>query len=143
MIKSLIFTAAAFTLSACSNLSPMPAPAKSWAQHTGQIQASGGTRNIVGEITIRSDRENFLAEISKGPGLQLLTIYAQGTQGEVVRIRGPLAGGSYEGRAVDAPAKLQAWAALPGAFHSAQARARREFKISHGKEIITCRLNPR
>ncbi len=141
MIKPLYFTAAAFALCSCSNLHPMPAPAKSWAQHTGQVQTSGGTRDIVGEITIRSDRENFLAEISKGPGLQLLTIYAHGTQGEVVRIRGPLAGGSYEGRAADAPAKLQAWAALPCAFHSAQARARREFQSSSGNEVITCRLN--
>lgn len=142
MIKSLIITTASLALCACSSLSPMPAPAKSWAQHTGQIQTSGGARDIVGEITIRSNRENFLAEITKGPGLQLLTIYAHGTRGEDVRIRGPLAGGSYQGKAADAPEKLRAWTALPGAFHSAQAQARREFKISHGKEIITCRLNP-
>lgn len=139
MIKPLIFTAAAFALCACSSLSPMPTPAKTWAQHTGQIQTTGGARNIVGEITIRADRENFLAEITKGPGLGLLTIYAHG---EDVRIRGPLAGGSYEGKAAQAPQKLKAWAALPGAFHSAQAHARREFKLSGGSELITCRLNP-
>lgn len=142
MIKSLIFSAAALALCACSNISPMPTPAKSWAQHSGQIQTSGGARNIVGEITIRADRENFLAEISKGPGLQLLTIYAHGALGEKVQIQGPLAGGSYQGKTTDAPEKLRAWAALPGAFHSAQAKARREFKSSAGNEVITCRLNP-
>ena len=142
MIKSLLFSAASLALCACSSLSPMPTPAKSWAQHTGQIQTSGGARNIVGEITIRADRENFLAEITKGPGLQLLTIYAHGTLGEEVQIRGPLAGGSYQGKAADAPEKLRAWAALPGAFHSAQTQARREFKSSAGNEVITCRLNP-
>ncbi len=94
----------------------------------------------MGEISIRADGENFLAEISKGPGLQLLTIYAHGTHGEDVRIRGPLAGSSYEGKAAHAPQKLQAWAALPEAFHSAQSR--RAFQIFHGSEVITCRLNP-
>jgi hypothetical protein len=142
MIKSLIFITAAFALCACSKISPMPTPAKSWTQHTGQIQTSGGARNIVGEITIRADRENFLAEITKGPGLQLLTIYAHGALGEEVQIQGPLAGGSYQGKAADAPEKLRAWAALPGAFHSAQAKTRREFQSSCGKEVITCRLNP-
>lgn len=142
MFKSHLFTAASLALCACSSFSPMPTPAKSWGQHTGQIQTSGGARNIVGEITIRSDRENFLAEITKGPGLQLLTIYAHAAPGEEVQIRGPLAGASYQGKAADAPERLRAWAALPGAFHSAQARARREFKSTSGNEVITCRLNP-
>ena len=142
MFKSLIFIAVAFAVCACSNFSPLPTPAKSWTQHTGQIQTSGGARNIVGEITIRADRENFLAEITKGPGLQLLTIYVHGALGEEVQIQGPLAGGSYQGKTADAPEKLRAWAALPGAFHLAQARARSEFKSSCGNEVIICRLNP-
>ena len=164
MIKLLLSSACALALCACSAFTPIPKPEKSWAQHTGQIQTIGGTMGIVGEISIRSDANNFLAEISKGPGVRLLTIYAHGAHGEEILVRGPLAGSAYQGSAANAHGRLQSWAALPDVFHWAAAHARGDwkfttrlpgiesiarskagrmesFEFTRGGETITCKLN--
>lgn len=111
------------SLGACAT-APIPAPQPSWKQTTGQIQASGGSVALVGDIAIRYDQENFLAEITKGPGLPLLRLYAKGAHGEQIVASGALGRGSWSGPAASAPAALQAWAALPEVFHWAQAQAR-------------------
>ena len=117
----LLFAAAiAVTLTACAT--QFPSPNASWKQATGQIQTRGGATPIVGEIAIRFDDENFLAEITKGPSLPLLKIYAKGLHAEEVTVRGALARGTWQGSPADAPPELQAWVALPEVFHWAQAR---------------------
>lgn len=107
-------------------MAPMPAPQAAWAQSTGQMKASGGKTEIVGEITIRSDAGNFLAEVSKGPGLPLLKIYAAGEHPNEVIVRGALARGGWKGHPLKAPEALQAWAVLPEVFHWARAQAKRD-----------------
>jgi hypothetical protein len=121
--RALAFVAAIATLSACASNTPIPNPQASWAQATGQIQSSGGKVPIVGEIVIRHDRENFLAEVTKGPGLPLLRIYGKGAHGEQVTARGALARGSWSGSPEKAPAALKTWAALPAVFQWANAKA--------------------
>jgi hypothetical protein len=116
----ILFTASLAALfSACAARIPSPQP--TWKQATGQIQSRGETP-IVGEIAIRYDDENFLAEITKGPSLPLLKIYGKGLHGEDVIARGALARGTWHGAPSQAPASLQAWVALPEVFHWALAR---------------------
>lgn len=145
-------------------VTPIPFPRTSWQQTTGQIQPSGGAKGAVGEITIRADADHFLAEVTKGPGLRLLRVYASGAHPEKVLVRGALLRRGWRGKPADAPAGLQAWAVLPEAFHWAQSRAggdktflfsvadverggRTEggklvyLDIERGGERIVCRLN--
>ena len=119
-LRALATVTTAVIFSACA--APMPSPQSSWKQATGQIQAQGGTTPIVGEIAIRYDDENFLAEITKGPSLPLLKIYGKGAHPEEVVVRGALARGSWKGAPSAAPEALQAWVALPEVFHWAIAQ---------------------
>ena len=119
-VRIFSIAATATLLAACAT--PTPSPQASWKQATGQIQTRGGATEIVGEIVIRYDDENFLAEITKGPSLPLLKIYAKGLHAEQVTVRGALAKGTWTGSPAQAPGALQAWVALPEAFHWAQAR---------------------
>lgn len=118
----LILLVAVFT-GACATGPRIPDPQPSWKQVTGQVQSTGGKTPIVGDIVIRYDDENFLAEISKGPGLPLLKLYAIGRNAEQVTARGALARGSWSGMPAEAPEALQAWVALPEVFHWARMRA--------------------
>lgn len=117
----ILFTAALVAFfTGCATQIPSPQP--TWKQATGQIQSRGGATPIVGEIAIRYDDENFLAEITKGPSLPLLKIYAKGLHAEEVTARGALARGTWKGSPAEAPEALQALVALPEVFHWAQAR---------------------
>lgn len=122
-LRAFASVAAIACLSACASNTPIPNPQPAWAQATGQIQSSGGKVPIVGEIVIRHDRENFLAEVTKGPSLPLLRIYGKGARGEQVTARGALARGTWSGSPENAPAALKTWAALPAVFQWAQAKA--------------------
>ena len=108
------------SLGGCAFVGSLPPPQATWAQATGQIQASGGQTPIVGEIVIRYDDQNFLAEVTKGPSLPLLKIYAKGAHAEAVTLRGALVRGAWRGAPAKAPANLKAWAALPEVFHWAR-----------------------
>jgi hypothetical protein len=128
---------ASIVLAGCAS-TPIPNPQPAWSQATGQIQSTGGKVAIVGEIVIRYDEENFLAEITKGPALPLLRIYAKGDN---VVARGALARGTWSGSPAKAPAALQAWAALPAAFQQARARGDiASVTLEKGGEKIVCRL---
>ena len=133
---------------ACSALIVHPKPAASWKQRSGQVQFSSGDTKIVGDIVIRHDAENFLAEISKGPGLPMLTLSAKfGTDPKLkampekhmlsVRATGPLSKGGWiwtpesltKDHVLFAPNmkdSSRAWAALPEVFAWAEARGRGE-----------------
>ena len=113
----------ALSFAGCAFVGALPHPQATWAQATGQIQASGGQTPIVGEIAIRHDDRNFLAEVTKGPSLPLLKIYATGSHGEEVTLRGALARGAWRGAPAKAPENLRAWAALPEVFHWAHRHA--------------------
>jgi hypothetical protein len=132
--------AAVAGLAGCAS-TPIPNPEPAWSQATGQIQSTGGKTAIVGEIVIRYDRENFLAEITKGPALPLLRIYAKGAKGDAVVARGALARGTWSGSPDKAPPALRAWVALPGAFLQAQAHGDiSTISLQRGGEKIVCRL---
>ena len=133
---------------ACSALIVHPKPAASWKQRSGQVQFSSGDVKIVGDIVIRHDGENFLAEISKGPGLPMLTLSAKfGADPKLktlpekhmlsMQATGPLAKGGWtwtpesmtNERTLFTPNmkdSSRAWAALPEVFAWAEARGKGE-----------------
>ena len=139
---------AALLFGACSAMIAHPKPTASWTQRSGQVKFSSGDTKIVGDIVIRHDKENFLAQISKGPGLPMLTLSAKfGTDPTmkalpekhmlIVRATGPLSHGGWTWD----PASLakektlfrpkmkdssRAWAALPEVFEWAEAHGRGE-----------------
>ena len=131
--------------SACSVLIVHPKPSADATQRNGQVQFTSAREKIVGEIVIRHDAENFLAEITKGPGVPLLTLSAKfGTDPKspvlaekhmlIARATGPLAHGGWTWKPKDLtkenfkPAKLKdpsrAWGALPEVFMWAEAQAK-------------------
>jgi hypothetical protein len=137
----------AMLFSACSALIVHPQPSATAIQRNGQVKFTGAGEKIVGEIVIRHDSENFLAEITKGPGVPLLTISAKfGTDAKaktltekhmiVARATGPLSRGgwiwkprdltkeSYPVSELKEPSR--AWAALPEVFMWGDAKAKRE-----------------
>ena len=137
VIRFNTLAAAVIGFAGCAS-TPIPNPDSAWSQATGQVQSTGGKVAIVGEIVIRYDRENFLAEITKGPALPLLRIYAKG---DTVVARGALARGTWSGSPAKAPPALQAWAALPGAFQQARTRGDiTSITLERGGEKIVCRL---
>lgn len=128
-----------------------PTPTASWTQRSGQVKFSSANANVVGDIVIRHDADHFLAEITKAPGVKLLTISAEfGTGPEKVlaerharrvKISGPLAGGTWvfrpqslaKGKGSDDSEfkdSAKVWAALPEVFEWAQAQAKGgEFRV--------------
>ncbi len=112
----------------------------------GQVKFSSGKEQIVGEIVIRQDGENLVAEITKGPGVTLLTLTAKfGSDAKAkggleekhmlsVRASGPLSHGGWTWRPRDLTKKnfkseklkdsSRAWAALPEVFMWGDAQAK-------------------
>ena len=123
---------------ACSALVFHPKPAPSWTQRSGQVKFSSAKVNFVGDIVIRHDDRNFVAEISKGPGVPLLKLSAKfGADPKlkalpenhmlVVKATGPLSRGGWTWnpksltttRILFPPnmkPAARAWAALPEVF---------------------------
>ena len=142
----------AMLFSACSALIVHPQPSASATQRNGQVKFNSANEKIVGEIVIRHDSENFLAEITKGPGVPLLTISATfGTDPKskeltekhmlIARATGPLSHGGWTYRPKNLtkknfkPEKLKepsrAWGALPEVFIWGNAQAKHEsFRVT-------------
>ena len=125
--------ATALFLGACSATSSL----KNATERHGQVQFSSAKEQIVGEIAIRHDKDHFRAEITKGPGVPLLTITAkfeidpttkENPERQMVssHVSGPLARGGVTYRPRDVAKKTAtaaslsnpnyAWAALPEVF---------------------------
>jgi hypothetical protein len=153
--------ASALLLSACSALIVHPEPPANSTQRSGQVKFDGPDGQIVGDIVIRHDAENFVAEVTKGPGLPLLKISARFGQGKrpeeiqerhmlIVRASGPLAGGGWTWRPKDMTKKSfkteklkdssRAWAALPEVFMWGDALAKgEEFRVCLPDVTMHCR----
>ena len=142
----------AFFLGACSTTSPAAKPAKDSTERHGQVKFSSADEQIVGEIVIRQSGDYFRAEITKGPGVPLLTIAAKAgfdpkekemkeKQIRFAQLTGPLAHGGWTWRpksltkANFSAEKLKdhsrAWGALPEVFMWGEAQARGEsFRVA-------------
>jgi hypothetical protein len=133
---------AALLLGACSTTAPQSKSAGNSTERHGQVKFSSPKEQIVGEIVIRHDGEHFHAEITKGPGVPLLTISAKfGTDPKAkgmisAHISGPLAHGGWTWRPQDLSKKnfstdklkdsSRAWGALPEVFMWGEAEAKGE-----------------
>lgn len=154
------FALAALMLGACSMSTTTPKPASAMIERHGQVQFSSASDKIVGEIAIKYDEKHFHAEITKGPGVPLLTISSKFTSagGEVrqlasAHLSGPLVRGSWTWREKDLHRKIpfvthklkdpsHAWAALPEVFMWGEDRAKKNAKdgrdgfIAHMPDIV-------
>ena len=142
----------AMLFSACSVLVVHPRPSNA-TQRNGQVKFTSPGEDIIGEIAIRYDADHFLAEITKGPGVPLLSISAKfGTvkfsretpassqtptkHMLVVHATGPLAHGGFTWRPElnteqnysqkKLKAHYRAWSALPEVFMWGEAKAKGE-----------------
>ena len=142
----------AMLFSACSALIVHPKPSANATQRNGQVKFNSASEKIVGDIVIRHDAENFLAEITKGPGVPLLTISAKfGADPNskelpekhmlIARASGPLSHGGWVWKPKSLTkknfntAKLKepsrAWGALPEVFMWGEAEAKGEsFRVT-------------
>ena len=131
-------------LGACSTTMQLPKHSANIVERHGQVRFSGGGQEIVGDIAVKHDEEHFRAEITKGPGVPLLKLYARfgldpkmKESGEshlrFVSASGPLAPGLWTWRPNElskskASEKLKepsrAWVALPEVFMWGEAQAK-------------------
>lgn len=132
-----VLAGTALLFTACSALIAHPQPSANAIQRSGQVKFSSSEEKIVGDIILRYDEKNFLAEITKGPGVPLLTLSAEFGSGPnveklkerhmlAVRATGPLSHGGWTLKPKEltkksySPGKLKdpsrAWAALPEVF---------------------------
>jgi hypothetical protein len=146
--------ATALLLGACSTTPPKSVLAKNATERHGQVKfSSSDGEDIVGEIAIVHNADYFRAEITKGPGVPLLSISAKfGTENFsnskvavpetpsrhmlVVHASGPLAHGGFTWRPERnteknySPKKLKAhyraWSALPEVFMWGEAKSKGE-----------------
>ena len=137
---------ATLLLGACSATAPKSTASANMTERHGQVKFSGSGEQIVGDIAVQHDGKHFRAEITKGPGVPLLKLYARfgpdpkmKESGEnhlrVVTATGPLAHGGWTWRPrylakPTASDRLKdpshAWAALPEVFMWGEAEAKGE-----------------
>lgn len=155
------FAATTLLFSACSVLIVHPKPAADAVQRNGQVKFASRTENIVGDIVIRYDEKSLLAEITKGPGVPLLTLSAEfgadpaneqlkGRHMRIVRVSGPLSHGGYIWRPTNLSEKnytkklqdpSRAWGALPEVFMWGEAKgARKEFQVCFPDIVMHARI---
>jgi hypothetical protein len=154
----ILLAIATLSFGACSAMVQHPRPTASWKQRNGQVKFSSAKTNVVGDIAIRHDADNFLAEITKAPGVRLLTISAKFGSGSsktmkdrhavLVKISGPLAGGGWvwkpgslaKHKGSDYPElkdPSRVWAALPEVFQWGEAQAKgEEFRVCFPNVIM-------
>ena len=137
----------ALFFSACSATATKSKGSKNSIERHGQVKFTSDSEQIVGEIAIRHDGDNFHAEITKGPGVPLLTISAKfGTEPHAktatdkhmlsAHVSGPLAHGGWTWRPRDLSKKSfsttklkdhsRAWGALPEVFMWGESEAKGE-----------------
>ena len=149
---------AALFLAACSTTKPASNPGKNITERHGQVKFSSASEQIVGDIAIQHEGDHFRAEITKGPGVPLLKLYARfGTDPNmkedtekhmrIVSASGPLAHGGWSWRPTKSSAAKvkdpsRAWAALPEVFMWGQAQAKGEpFRVSLPDTVMHARVS--
>jgi len=155
--RGALATAALF-LAACSTTKPAPNPGKNIIERHGQVKFSSASEQIVGDIAIQYEGDHFRAEITKGPGVPLLKLYARfGTDPNmkedtekhmrIVTASGPLARLGWSWRPTKSSADKvkdpsRAWAALPEVFMWGEAQAKGEpFRVSLPDTVMHARVS--
>src|SRR4030095_12496120 len=101
MYRSVVAAAAAlflFALTSCETLRhQFVSPEPDWQSQIGQLQYRGPRISLIGDVLVRySNQGDFELTFTKGPGVTLLTVRQDD---KFVRVSGPLARGSWGGRA--------------------------------------------
>ena len=86
------------------------APARDWQARNGQLLYRGKRTKLIGEVLVRfSKTGDFELTFTKGPGIALLEVRQDAN---FVRVKGPLARGTWSGPIAEAPARLRGWLQL-------------------------------
>ena len=146
--------AAALFLGACSATT---GSLKNATERHGQVKFSSAKEQIVGEIAIRHTDDHFRAEITKGPGVPLLTIAAKFStktdkEGKTVRqmdsahLHGALAHGGFTWRPKNLARKNfpsekltdpnLVWATLPEVFMWGEAEAAGKLSVVTLPDVV-------
>jgi hypothetical protein len=85
-------------------------PSRDWQARNGQLLYRGKRTALIGEVLVRfSKAGDFELTFTKGPGIALLEVRQDA---KFVRVRGPLARGTWSGPSAEAPARLRGWLQL-------------------------------
>lgn len=91
---------------------PLPDPEIGGHIRTGQMRYSSAERSFVGEFSMRVSPGEFQLDVSKGPGVTVMSLR------EVARAGARVEGGgrTWQGAANRAPKAVQSWLALDDVF---------------------------
>jgi hypothetical protein len=126
------FILAALLLTACQTMPPLPELAAG-AVRTGQVRYSSPGRSFIGEFWLRESRGSFQLEITKGPGIRLISVREVG--GKAARVEG--GGRSWQGTPDRAPRQLQSWLSLDDALAGRDGRGAWTVKQDRGQTKVT------
>jgi hypothetical protein len=122
----------AFLLTACKTMPPLPELAGGKVR-TGQVHYSSPGRSFVGEFWLRESPGNFQLEITKGPGIPLMSV--REIAGKAARFEG--GGRSWQGAPDRAPQQLQSWFSLDEALAGHSGGAAWTVKKTGGQTVVT------
>ncbi|MDD5349848.1 MAG: hypothetical protein PHQ12_06520 [Chthoniobacteraceae bacterium] len=103
-----------FPLAACQTAREFPAPGSHWKNAQGQLQYRTPKRSVIGETVLSGNgTQDFQLDYMAGPGVPLMRLREAG---QVARMEGIFAGGSWQGDPAHAHGRLASWAALREVF---------------------------
>lgn len=108
------------SLSACQTPREFPAPGTHWKNAQGQLQYTTPRRSLIGETVLSGNgTTDFQLDYLAGPGVPLMRLRESGN---VARMEGVFAGGSWQGNPAHAHGRLASWAALRDVFAALQTK---------------------
>jgi hypothetical protein len=108
-------------------------PTSAWRTRAGQLLYAAPNRTLIGDVVVRySDAGDFELNLSKGPGVTLLSLRQDATFAEV---KGAMARGGWSGPIDRAPKQLRAWLELRDKIIAALATARPS-RGGQGRHVI-------
>jgi len=106
------------SLSGCQTPREFPAPGSQWKNAQGQLQYTTPKRSLIGETVLSGNgMQDFQLDYLAGPGVPLMRLREAGN---VARMEGVFAGGSWQGDPAHAHGRLASWAALREVFAALQ-----------------------
>jgi hypothetical protein len=103
----------AFALAACQTVSQNFPPIAHATPFRGQLLYSGPQRRFVGEFAAEVSPDAFQLDVTKGPGLPLISV-RKSLPRQLARFEG--GGHAWQGGLKSAPKPLRSWLALHNAF---------------------------
>jgi len=108
-----------FMFAGCQSAREFSAPESHWKNAQGQLQYTTPQRSVIGEIVLSRNGQDFQFDYLAGPGVPLMRLRMSG---DVVRMEGVFAGGSWQGKPAHARGRRASWVALREVFAALEIR---------------------